>query len=230
VSGWSSARCAAATASPAGSADVAKPAQRRACLALVAPAVASGVVPPGKAAHLAAVWAAFVATGATGPSRILSLSPGRERPRTSEGAAMASEVHRGNELAYPIMSHDAINNRTTDLSGIDWTLTVEPPDGGELFPPDANGDAVFRANPDSDVRTCALELRAEFTDGSETQIFTDSVSVDPDGRVLSMGQGVERPRSEQPAPAPGPTPEPAPAPTDGGDGGDGGGTGPAPGA
>jgi hypothetical protein len=127
--------------------------------------------------------------------RFVRLSRGRERPRTSEGAPMASEVHRGNELVYDINAVDAITGASADLSGITWTATVEPAGAGELTEPDADGKFVFRPDEESDVGTCAIELRAEFADGSGTQILTDSVTIDPDGRVLSLGQGVEQARA-----------------------------------
>lgn len=127
--------------------------------------------------------------------RRLHFSRGVERPRTTKEPVMASEVHRGNELAYPIHATDPVTNRAAGLEGITWTPTVEPADAGVLFPPDASGEAVFQANETSGASTCALELRAEFDDGSPPQTFTDSVTIDPDGRVLSMGQAVERARS-----------------------------------
>jgi hypothetical protein len=173
---------------------VSGPALRQAMLALAAPAVASGAVPPGRATRLAAAWAAYVATGERGPSRTLSLAPGLERPRTP-GGTMASSVHRGNRLAYDINAVDAITGRRADLSGITWTATVEPSEAGELTQPDADGKFDFLPNEESEVSTCAVEMRAEFADESEAQILTDSVTIDPDGRVLGMGQGVEQPRA-----------------------------------
>jgi hypothetical protein len=147
--------------------------------------------------------------------RHLSLSRGLEQPRTTEGTAMATPVRRANELKWDISSTDAITGAGTDLSGITWTPTVEPPEAGELTVPDAEGLFYFRPAEGMEGTTCAVEIRGEFADGSEPQILTDSVTIEPDGRVLSMGQAVEQGRAA-PAPGPAPTPSPEPAPADGG--------------
>lgn len=127
--------------------------------------------------------------------RRLTLSRGLEQPRTTEGAAMATPVHAANELVWDVSSVDAITGASADLSGITWTPEVAPPEAGELTVPDADGKAFFRPAQGQEGVTFAVSLRADFADGSEAQTLTDSGVIEPDGRVLSMGQAVEQQRS-----------------------------------
>jgi hypothetical protein len=127
--------------------------------------------------------------------RRLSLSRGLEQARTTEGTVMASAVHAANELFWDINAVDAITGASADLSGITWTPEVAPPEAGELTVPDADGKFFFRPAQGQEGVTFAVSLRAEFADGSEPQTLTASGVVEPDGRVLSMGEAVEQPRS-----------------------------------
>jgi hypothetical protein len=127
--------------------------------------------------------------------RYLSLSRGLEQARTTEGAIMATAVHTANELFWDINAVDAITGASAGLSGITWTPEVAPPEAGELTTPDADGKVFVRPAQDQDGVTFAVSLRADFADGSEPQTLTASGVIEPDGRVLSLGEAVEQQRS-----------------------------------
>jgi hypothetical protein len=133
--------------------------------------------------------------GAFPRRRYLSLSRGLEQARTTEGATMATAVHAANELFWDINSVDAITGASADLSGITWTPEVVPTEAGELTTPDADGKTYFRPAQGQEGVTFAVSLRADFADGSEPQTLTASGVIEPDGRVLSLGDAVEQTRS-----------------------------------
>jgi hypothetical protein len=127
--------------------------------------------------------------------RYLSLSRGLEQARTTEGAIMAIAVHVANEVFWDINAADAITGVSADLSGITWTPEVAPAEAGELTTPDADGKVYFRPAQGQEGVTFAVSLRADFADGSEPQTLTASGVIEPDGRVLSLGDAVEQARS-----------------------------------